>query len=61
MPQANSPPHITSCASCPKLKSKTNILKKQTNETKQGMKQMDNTYTYSLLKNTQKTRNMKKQ
>jgi hypothetical protein len=53
-------PHVTFYASCPKLKSKTNLWKKLVNKTKQGMRQMDNTYTYSLLKNTQKTRNMKK-
>jgi len=29
-------PHITCCASCPKLKSKTNLFKKIANKTKQN-------------------------
>jgi hypothetical protein len=52
---------MTCCAFCPKLQSKTNIRKKtsQQNETRNETN-LDNTCTYSLLKNTQKTRGMKK-
>jgi hypothetical protein len=52
---------MTCCASCPKLKIKTNLRKILANKTKQGMRQIWITHVHILCsKNTQKTRSMKK-
>ncbi len=45
-------PHMTWCASCPKLKNKTNIRKKLTNKTKQGMRQIWITHVHILCSKT---------
>jgi hypothetical protein len=54
-------PHVTCCASCPKPKNKTNIFFKTNQQNKtRNETNLDNTCTFFLLKNTQKTRGMRK-